>query len=102
MSVLRMFNQPTDETQKADPCEALRVLAELGTRDELLVRQLAEQATRLLEHENQIHRVREAIVDIIVRIEIESILGGPVNELQDRLFRILDLIVAKRSAATKA
>ena len=57
---------------------------------------LAIEATSFLDQDKNIERVREVIVDLVLKIEIETILGGPAGELRARLHKILDVIVAKR------
>ena len=79
-----------------DPCLTLRELSEFGTRDEPFLRRLAIEATSFLDQDKNIERVREVIVDLVLKIEIETILGGPAGELRARLHKILDVIVAKR------
>lgn len=96
MSLLNTFIRPASLSVSDDPCLTLRELSEFGTRDEPFLRRLAIEATSFLDHDKNIERVREVIVDLVLKIEIETILGGPAGELRARLHKILDVIVAKR------
>ena len=87
---------PARPSVSDDPCLTLRELSEFGTRDEPFLRRLAIEATSFLDQDKNIERVREVIVDLVLKIEIETILGGPAGELRARLHKILDVIVAKR------
>lgn len=99
VSFINLEKRQAYDTASTDPCTALRTLAEFGTRDEKMIRELAIGATRFLVQDTTTERVREAIVDLILRIELECILGGPVDQLRAKLFRILDLIVSKYPAS---
>lgn len=94
-AVLNLAGKVHESHEPAAACAKLRQFVETGSRDEILIRNLAKAATRNISEDDRIEKIREAIVDNIIKIEIENIMGGPVGELRVRLAKILDAIESR-------
>ncbi len=83
-----------------DALGELRELVPGGLRDQSRGWRMACAATADFPSEDRIERLRETIVDLLVVIEIETILGGPKEVHIRQLTALLDWIDRNNPALT--